>query len=74
MDLTLHVSVFCFGSGTHPSRQKEPHAHSVFPHPTDPYIYVADLGADAMFVILPHTAETTPLRKIGIPGSSRGRP
>ena len=62
------------GSGTHPSRQKEPHAHSVFPHPTDPYIYVADLGADAIFSYHynPHTAETTPLRKIGIPGSSRG--
>ena len=53
------------GSGTHPSRQKEPHAHSVFPHPTDPYIYVADLGADAIFSYHynPHTAETTPLRK-----------
>ena len=45
-----------------------------FPHPTDPYIYVADLGADAIFSYHynPHTAETTPLRKIGIPGSSRG--
>ncbi|MAS98630.1 MAG: hypothetical protein CMF29_06885 [Kiritimatiellaceae bacterium] len=62
------------GSGTHPSRQKEPHAHSVFPHPTDPYIYVADLGADAIFSYHyhPHTAKTTPLEKIAVAGNSRG--
>jgi 6-phosphogluconolactonase len=62
------------GSGTHPTRQKEPHAHSVFPHPTDPYVYVADLGADAIFSYHyhPKTATLTPLEKIVVPGGNRG--
>ncbi|MDH5398540.1 MAG: lactonase family protein, partial [Cyclobacteriaceae bacterium] len=31
-------------------RQGNPHAHSIIPHPTLPYIYAADLGTDQVFI------------------------
>ena len=39
-----------YGSGNHPQRQKEAHAHSIYPHPKFPFVYSADLGADSIFI------------------------
>ena len=63
-----------FGESTHPKRQKEPHAHSVVPHPDDPYVYAADLGADAIFIYEydRDSANLTPFNKIIIPGGGVG--
>lgn len=38
------------GSSVIPSRQSEPHAHSVNPDPAGKYIVAADLGADRLFI------------------------
>jgi len=38
------------GSGTNPSRQKGPHAHSINTDPSNQYAMVADLGLDKLFV------------------------
>lgn len=41
----------CFGgSSVHPTRQRGPHTHGVFPDVTGEYLYVADLGTDAIVV------------------------
>ena len=34
------------GSSANPQRQKEPHAHSIFPDPENQYAYACDLGTD----------------------------
>lgn len=34
------------GSSVNPQRQKEPHAHSIFPDPENQYAYACDLGTD----------------------------
>jgi 6-phosphogluconolactonase len=38
------------GSSVNPSRQKEPHAHSVIVDPSDRFAYVADLGIDKVMI------------------------
>jgi len=38
------------GSSVNPSRQKEPHAHSINPSPDNRFALVADLGLDKVFV------------------------
>ncbi len=38
------------GSSVNPSRQKEPHAHSINPSPDDRFVFVADLGIDKIMV------------------------
>lgn len=37
------------GKGLHPTRQKEPHTHFVFPASDDKYIMCVDLGIDSIF-------------------------
>ncbi|MBP7053750.1 MAG: lactonase family protein [Phycisphaerae bacterium] len=38
------------GSSVNPSRQKEPHAHSINPSPDDRFVFVADLGLDKIMI------------------------
>lgn len=38
------------GASVNPSRQKEPHAHSINPSPDDRFVFVADLGIDKIMV------------------------
>ncbi|MFN2130138.1 MAG: lactonase family protein [Anaerolineae bacterium] len=38
------------GSGTHPTRQQGPHAHSITIDPTNRYAFAADLGIDKLMV------------------------
>lgn len=38
------------GSSVNPSRQKEPHAHSINPSPDDRFVFVADLGLDKILI------------------------
>ncbi|MGP3948430.1 lactonase family protein [Streptomyces sp. 7N604] len=38
------------GSGPHPERQKEPHAHAVLPDPTGRWVLSVDLGTDSVRV------------------------
>lgn len=44
------------GHGPNPQRQEGPHVHCTVPHPFAPYLFVADLGVDRVFVyrVLPH--------------------
>jgi 6-phosphogluconolactonase len=53
------------GSGSHPTRQKKPHAHAIIAHPSQPFVYAADLGANALFSyrLDPETSRLTPLKK-----------
>ena len=63
-----------FGKGVHPIRQKKPHAHSVFSHPLYPYVYVADLGSDAIFIyrLDQISGELFFIKKENISGESMG--
>jgi len=38
------------GSGADPKRQKAPHAHSIYPDPTNQRIYACDLGLDKVLI------------------------
>ncbi|MBX9656004.1 lactonase family protein, partial [bacterium] len=44
------------GKGPNPARQEGPHAHSIFPDPTNRYAMAADLGLDKVFVYKIDTA------------------
>ena len=44
------------GKGANPARQEGPHAHSIFPDPTNHYAMAADLGLDKVFVYKIDTA------------------
>ena len=62
------------GSGTHPKRQKKPHAHSIYPNPANSHAYAPDLGADQVF-IYSLDADKGSLTSAGyadIPGGSKG--
>lgn len=62
------------GNGSHPSRQKKPHAHAIIAHPTQPFVYAADLGANALFSYrLDHeTSRLTPLKTIPLSTAASG--
>jgi 6-phosphogluconolactonase len=38
------------GSGDHPQRQAEPHAHSIIPNPANTHAYAPDLGIDKIMI------------------------
>jgi len=63
-----------FGSGNHPNRQKEAHAHSIYPHPKYPYVYSADLGADSIFIYKydRHSGELNFIKKESLTGNILG--
>lgn len=50
------------GSSVHPSRQKAPHAHSIYSGPSNKFAYAPDLGTDKVMIysIDPTTAKLTP--------------
>ena len=39
------------GSGPNPARQTQPHAHSVYPDPSNPFVYSCDLGTDQIWIL-----------------------
>ena len=63
-----------FGSGNHPQRQKEAHAHSIYPHPKYPFVYSADLGADSIFIYKydQHSGELDLIKKESLTGEILG--
>jgi 6-phosphogluconolactonase len=38
------------GSGDHPTRQQQPHGHSIYPNPANTHAYAADLGIDKIMI------------------------
>lgn len=62
------------GSGADPKRQKGPHPHSAFVHPTLPYVYVCDLGIDKIMIYRLNTAlgQLTPSGEAIVPGGAQG--
>jgi 6-phosphogluconolactonase len=38
------------GASVDPARQKEPHAHSIYTHGSEPFVYACDLGLDKILV------------------------
>lgn len=62
------------GNGSHPTRQKKPHAHAIIAHPSQPFVYAADLGANALFSyrLNPDSAQLTPLKKIVLSTAASG--
>ena len=63
-----------FGNGMHSKRQEKPHAHSIFSHPFYPFVYAADLGAEAIFIyeLEQETAELSFIKKEILNGESLG--
>jgi len=62
------------GTGEHPSRQQEPHAHSIFPRPGTAFAYALDLGIDKVMIYKLDPKAGT-LAKSGsavVPGGSMG--
>ncbi|CEK18672.1 lactonase family protein [Chthonomonas calidirosea] len=64
------ASIHHEGRGAHPDRQEGPHVHCTVPHPQQPYLFVADLGVDRVFVyridrqkalLEPHSQATLPV-------------
>lgn len=62
------------GSGTHPKRQKGPHPHSAFIHPTNQFVYVPDLGIDQVVIyrLDPANGTITSAGHAEVPGGSQG--
>jgi len=62
------------GSGADPSRQKEPHPHSIFPNPANTFAYVPDLGLDKVMIykLDPKKAELIEAGSANMPGDEMG--
>ncbi|MDF7807100.1 lactonase family protein [Pontiellaceae bacterium B12219] len=62
------------GSGEHPTRQTQPHAHSIFINPDNTYAYASDLGIDKIMIykLNPTAGTLTPASEVVIPGGSIG--
>jgi len=62
------------GSGSHPRRQKSPHPHSAIPNPANTFVYVADLGADEIFIYRfdSSTSLLVPAGSAEVPGGGKG--
>jgi 6-phosphogluconolactonase len=60
------------GSSVHPTRQKAPHAHSIYPGPDGRFAYAPDLGTDEVWIYAldPEAATLTPAGRTKLrPGS-----
>ena len=62
------------GSGDHPQRQTEPHAHSIIPNPANTHAYAPDLGIDKIMIykLDPVTGTLKDPLYAAVPGGSMG--
>lgn len=68
-------SIKLTGSSAHPSRQKGPHAHSIYSTPDNRHVYAADLGTDSVhcYALDAGTAKLTHLSTAKTPPGSGPR-
>jgi 6-phosphogluconolactonase len=62
------------GSGEHPKRQTQPHAHAIISNPANTYAYAADLGIDKIMIYKMDLAAGTlaPAGEVVVPGGAMG--
>ncbi|MCF7816577.1 MAG: lactonase family protein [Kiritimatiellales bacterium] len=62
------------GSGAHPVRQTQPHAHSIVPNPANTFAYAPDLGIDkvVVYTLDPAAGVLEPSGAAVVPGGAMG--